>query len=137
MSRIETWAFMESELEQFDACHAEDEFVSYLPGEKIGVIVFRNGKASHRYSDGTAGVPEFVRRLAERDAFLYRRRCQIACWRKVVVSEAGWPIRVSKRPCEKGVSLLDRCEVAPLQVAASGTVLRLEVPGAAAISSAS
>jgi len=137
MTRIEIWAFMASELEHFDACHAEDEFVSCLPGEKIGAVVFRNGKASHRYSDGATGVPEFVRRLAERDAFLCRRGRQIACWRKVEVSEAGWPIRVSKRSCTKRVSPLDRFDETPSQSAASRTLLRLEVPGVASISSAS
>jgi hypothetical protein len=115
MTRVETWAFLANELEHVDACHAADEFVWYLPGEDVGVVVFRSGKAANRYSDGTVGVPEFVRRLAEREAILYRRREEIACWRKVKVNEAGWPVRVSKSPCLKGISACARSAAATPQ----------------------
>jgi hypothetical protein len=74
-SRQERWCFTEYELgnpEALKACRGEDEFVASAYDEEgnrleLGVLVYRDGRATNRWEDGTAGVPEEVQREAEVD----------------------------------------------------------------------
>lgn len=68
----ERWAFSRSELANPAACKNDDEllaFVDYDDGygrtEGQTIIVYRNGKVSNRYGDGTAGVIPELAELAD------------------------------------------------------------------------
>lgn len=60
------WVFTQAELARNGkGCEAHDEFIATLPSEtELGVIVYRNGKVSNRWADGTAGVPRGIAELA-------------------------------------------------------------------------
>lgn len=103
VTRRQQWAFMPRELGHVDACHEGDEFVAYPASEEIGVVVYRNGTASNRFSDGRVGVPEFLRRLAEKSDVIYRGHEEIAEWRDVEVNDSGWAVRVCE-PFERNGS---------------------------------
>lgn len=97
MSTIQRWAFLPSELDNLQACRAEDEFVAYPPleGTELGVIVARNGEVSNRWEDGTAGVPDEVRQFADFEDTLYTPDGEeIIGWRDVEVSDDGQPLRI-------------------------------------------
>lgn len=94
---IERWAFLASELDNLQACKAEDEFVAYpaLEQTELGVIVGRNGQVSNRWEDGTVGIPPEVREVAdETDSLHSLSGEEIIGWRDVEVSEDGQPLRL-------------------------------------------
>ena len=69
--RLERWCFTQYELENPEMCFSDDPLVAYLgrdendvPISTMGVIVLRNGLVTHKWEDGTIGVPEECRRLA-------------------------------------------------------------------------
>jgi hypothetical protein len=68
--KTERWAFSESELVNPKSCRADDELVAALPefadalGNALGIIVYRNGQVSNRFEDGTIGVPDALKTLA-------------------------------------------------------------------------
>ena len=68
----ERWCFTAYELSGHErTCHNYDEFVADLgedqqgPISEVGVIVYRNGDVSNRWGDGTRGVPDEYRQLAD------------------------------------------------------------------------
>lgn len=73
----ERWCFTERELAEpalLKMCRGTDEFIAQVvdpaTGEsaaEMGIIVLRNGTATNRWEDGTAGVPEELRAEAEED----------------------------------------------------------------------
>jgi hypothetical protein len=72
--RTERWAFCESELANPAKCKSHDELLASVttgPDSSEGIIVYRNGKASNRFADGTAGVPADLADEAEADEELY------------------------------------------------------------------
>lgn len=93
----ERWAFSESELANPAKCESHDELVAYVDfdngyGGTDGqqVIVYRNGRASNRYADGTAGVPEALALLAEQEeTLLHTDGRDTAAWRDVETNKAG------------------------------------------------
>jgi hypothetical protein len=92
--RTERWAFAESELADPAACKAHDELLASAttgPDSSEGIIVYRNGKASNRFADGTAGVPADLAELAEADEELYHPDLdEIAdVWADVWVDDSG------------------------------------------------
>lgn len=93
----ERWAFSESELADPSKCKSDDELVAYVDlddgyggtdGQQI--IVYRNGRASNRYADGTAGVPEALALLAEeQETLLHTNGEDTFDWRDVETNKTG------------------------------------------------
>ncbi len=94
MSTLQRWAFMPDELDNLETCRADDEFTAYPPAEELGVIVYRNGDVSNRWADGTAGIPDDVREIADDEDTLYRDAEEIEGWRNVEVDDNGRPVRI-------------------------------------------
>lgn len=93
---IERWAFLASELDNLQACRADDEFIARPTEEtELGVIVYRNGQVSNRWEDGTVGISPEVRELADDTESLHSLNGEeIIGWRDVEVSEDGRPVEV-------------------------------------------
>jgi len=97
----ERWAFSESELADPTKCKSDDELVAYVDfddgyGGTDGqqVIVFRNGRASNRYADGTAGVPLAIAlRAEEEETLLHTHGDDTAAWRDVETNKDGIFVR--------------------------------------------
>jgi hypothetical protein len=95
--RKERWAFSQSELADPAACKGDDELVAYVDldddwdgVEGHSVIVYRNGKVSNRFSDGTAGVPRELAKLADNvESLLHPDGEETAEWRDVRVDDNG------------------------------------------------
>jgi hypothetical protein len=94
----ERWAFSESELADPGKCSSTDEIVATLPyefceenGIEEGVIVYRNGEVSNRFSDGTAGISAEIAELAGECESLYHPDAdeETAAWRDVEVDKKG------------------------------------------------
>jgi hypothetical protein len=96
-TKIERWAFLPCELDNLQACRAEDEFIAVLPLEEVelGVIVYRNGEVSLRWQDGTVGIPPEIRELADDEETVLSLKGEVIIgWRDVEVSEDGQPLRL-------------------------------------------
>lgn len=98
--KLERWCFTDYELHNskvFAACRAEDEFIARgIENSDVGVIVYRNGGVSNRYSDGVCGVTEDDRIEAEADESPIRIGGEYNDffanhWRDVYVSKDGIP----------------------------------------------
>ena len=97
----ERWAFSESELADPTECKSDDELVAYIDlddgyegtdGQQI--IVYRNGRATNRYADGTVGVSEALALLAEEEeSLLHDNGEDTAGWRDVETNKTGNFIR--------------------------------------------
>lgn len=92
----ERWAFSTAELLRPELCTNEDELVAFVPASEIGVLVYRNGKVSNRYADGTTGVPADIAELADGIESLghpvdddYADLQETNCWKDVVVNDDG------------------------------------------------
>lgn len=94
MSAIERWAFLPDELDNLEQCRADDEFVVSPAELELGIIVYCNGQVSNRWEDGTVGIPERIRELADSEDEYYVRHGEQAEWRDVEVSEDGRPLRL-------------------------------------------
>ena len=98
MSTKQRWAFLARELDNPQACRAEDEFIAYPPIEEasLGVIVARNGEVSNRWGDGTKGVPDDVRQFADFEDMLYAPADlqEIIGWRDVEIDDTGRLLRI-------------------------------------------
>ncbi len=101
--RTECWVFCDSELADPAKCNADDELLCSVttgPDSSKGVIVYRNGIVSNRYSDGTAGLGRELAELAEAEEEYYQPESdEIAdVWADVLVSDngawLGWADRV-------------------------------------------
>lgn len=77
---IEQWVFTQDELKNPKRCRGDDEFFascSYTDAPELetwrerGILVYRNGKATNRYGDGTAGISEKERELVEDEETLH------------------------------------------------------------------
>jgi hypothetical protein len=111
----ERWVFTKSELKHPETCHSKDEFIGY-PERDIddeirvwperGVIVYRNGQVSNRYSDGTAGVPDDERDLVDAIETLVKPREQVKDlydelaynWYDVVIDAEGNFVQWAEKP---------------------------------------
>jgi len=97
----ERWAFSESELANPSQCRSDNELVAYVDlNDNYGgtdgqqIIVCRNGRATNRYADGTAGVPEALALLAEEEeTLLHADGDDTAGWRDVETDKTGIFIR--------------------------------------------
>lgn len=60
--RKERWVFTDAELRTPELCTSNDEFIAFpvIEGGEQGVIVYRDGRVSSRWEDGTVGVPSEV-----------------------------------------------------------------------------
>lgn len=93
----ERWAFSESELADPAKCESHDELVAYVDfddgydgtdGQQV--IVYRNGRASNCYADGTRGVPLALALLAEQEeSLLHIDGGDTAAWRDVETNKDG------------------------------------------------
>lgn len=99
----ERWAFSQAELDAPHDCHRDDELVAFVPGEEIGIMVHRNGKAAGSYADGTRGVPADVAELAEGVEDLqhpvdddYNNLTFTSSWRDVIVTDDGAFVRFAE-----------------------------------------
>ena len=89
------WFFLNSELKSPKGCAANDEFVAYPMGSELGVIVYRNGEVSNRWEDGTAGVPEDIRELADDENSLHKPCInEDGSWREVIVDDDETLVRI-------------------------------------------
>ena len=101
---IQRWCFTDYELdnpEVFKTCRAFDEFLADAgPETDLAVIVYRNGGVSNRWEDGTAGVQDECRDIADSDESPIKdprlrqdRDFDVFAdnWRNVVVAENGSP----------------------------------------------
>lgn len=66
----ERWCFTDTELTERTLCRREDEFLAAGAGDSL-VIIYRNGRASNRYFDGTIGVTAVDVAAAESDESPY------------------------------------------------------------------
>jgi hypothetical protein len=89
--KTERWVFTQDELERIVA-HIDgnqpmpslergDEFIAVLTDYDIGVIVYRDGEVSNRWADGTAGLTNRAKELAEDEECFHR-----------VSDEIGWEL---------------------------------------------
>lgn len=93
----ERWAFSQSERDNPADCRGRDELLAHLDIddgfdgiEGIGIIVYRNGEVSNRFSDGTAGVPKALADLAnDEETLLHSDGEETAVWADVEVDEDG------------------------------------------------
>ena len=94
----ERWAFSESELAAPTQCSANDDLVGEVPyeyaeenGIECGIIVYRNGRVSNRWDDGTVGVPTEAAELARECETLYHPNTNetTAVWADVFVDIYG------------------------------------------------
>jgi hypothetical protein len=103
-TRKERWVFADSELPitDFDVIKADDEFVTgplLMPDgsyTELGVIVYRNGEISNRWSDGVAGVPEDVVESAKTEEEYYALdefSTEVDTWKDVICGPNGEFIR--------------------------------------------
>jgi hypothetical protein len=90
---IERWAFSRDELAHPDECSSHDELIAYVDVDNdfggtdgYGIIVYRNGKISNRFDDGTAGVPKRLADLAfECEYLIHPNDGETYLWHDVVV----------------------------------------------------
>ncbi len=104
----ERWAFSESELADPSKCNGFDELVAYIDiddeyegtdGQQI--LVYRNGRATNRYANGTVGVPEALALLAEVvESLLHDDGGDTAGWRDVETDKAGAFIQFLPNPLD-------------------------------------
>ena len=89
--RREVWPFTKSELENPAGLRSDDVLVASVRSEEQGVIVYRNGLASNRWEDGTAGVPLMAQAEASEIESLYHPDAEEWTheWRTVWVDHAG------------------------------------------------
>lgn len=95
--REERWAFSQSELNSPAACKGDNELVAYVDldddwdgVEGYSIIVYRNGKVSNRFSDGTVGMPRELANLAnDVESLLHPDGEETAEWRDVTVDKDG------------------------------------------------
>lgn len=95
--RKERWAFSESELANPSECKGYDELVAYVDfddgfgGTKgVQIVVYRDGRSSNRYADGTAGISEGLAVLAElTESLLHPNGEDTEAWRDVETDKAG------------------------------------------------
>lgn len=86
----ERWIFTREELNVPESCHGLDEFIALPADSQQGVIVNRNGTVTNRWEDGTAGVPELLRRSADEvDTLVSIDGIQGVSWRDVFTDENG------------------------------------------------
>jgi len=97
----ERWAFSKSELDNPTECRGDDELVAYVDlddgyGGTDGqqVVVYRNGRVSDRYADGTVGISEGLMILTDMvDELLHPNGEDTEGWRDVETNKAGVFIR--------------------------------------------
>lgn len=97
--KIERWAFTSQELLDPSKCKRDDEFAVLIGGMRNGkyephelpVLVYRNGKCSNRWGDGTVGVSTDDSALAEMEDDLYTLDYEDSTseWRDVVTDDEG------------------------------------------------
>jgi len=93
----ERWAFSDAEFADPHKCKSHDELmacIDYDDGfdgtDGQQVIVYRNGKVSNRYADGTTGVPEGLAIAAEaEESLLHPDGEDTSVWKDVVVGSSG------------------------------------------------
>ena len=91
----ERWVFTDAELADPKKCKRDDEFVTLCdygePLERQGVIVYRDGRITNRWADGTAGVPDDIYQAAADCEAYYdpRTRDMAEIWRNVYTDEEG------------------------------------------------
>jgi len=98
----ERWCFTAYELEHPEDCKSHDEFVADLGGDQegliseLGVLVQRNGDVTNRWGDGTVGVGDEYRQLADKSDTLVKPYRQAGesdvyadTWREVIVDKEG------------------------------------------------
>lgn len=93
----ERWAFSESELANPAKCKSDDELVAYVDldddwggVEGQGVVVYRNGKVSDRFDDGTVGLPKGLAELAgDVESLLHPDGEETAAWKNVETNDQG------------------------------------------------
>lgn len=91
------WAFTESELANPAECKGDDELVAYVytdtefkETESYGIVVYRNGKVSNRFDDGTAGVPRGLVDLAnDCESLLHPDGEETSVWKDVEADDQG------------------------------------------------
>ena len=96
----ERWAFSESELANPGKCRSDDELVAYIDldddwggVEGHGIVVYRNGKVSNHFANGTIGLPEGLTGLAELaggiESLLHPDGEDTAAWKNVEANDQG------------------------------------------------
>ena len=101
--KVVRWVFTETELQNPKECSGEDLFIADA-GEHIGVLVYRNGKATDMYPNGEHGVPKKLQQAAENQNFVYHRQTdEIAdTWRNTYTDRShtflGWAPEKSEIP---------------------------------------
>ena len=95
------WVFTDQELSTPQLCRAEDEFFAFptLDGGENGVIVYRDGRVTNRFADGTAGVPDEIYQAAGDCTTLISSENQMADnWQDVYTDEDGNFVDWTGRP---------------------------------------
>jgi hypothetical protein len=95
--RKERWAFSQSEIVDPVKCNGHDELVAYVDIdddwggiEGYGIIVYRNGKVSNRFDDGTTGVPKILVELADSEEnLLHSDGEETSEWKNVMADDKG------------------------------------------------
>lgn len=87
---VERWVFTKDELAQPETCTSNDEFLA-LFSDIPPVVVYRDGRVTNRWEDGTAGVPNDAYDKAANSETLYRYSDnEIAdTWKDVLVDPEG------------------------------------------------
>jgi hypothetical protein len=98
----ERWCFTTQELKHPEACKSYDEFVANLgsdehghPITELGVVVERNGDVTNRWADGTRGVRDEYRQLADESDTLIKPDSENEAdyfadyWKNVIVDKEG------------------------------------------------
>ena len=94
---IERWVFTQAELDTMDKptprylLRSDDEFLATVPDCELPVLVCRNGTVTNRWSDGTAGVSDEIKELADHEETLYDANTKKIAdtWQDVVVDGNG------------------------------------------------
>jgi hypothetical protein len=96
------WVFTQAEVAcNGKGCESHDEFIATLPEDQVelGVIVYRNGRVSNRWADGTAGVPKDLAELASEVETLSTPDGELADeWHDVEADQYGRLKRIILQP---------------------------------------
>lgn len=72
---VQRWVFTDHELKRYpQVARASDEFYVGVEGCELEVIVRRDGTVTNRWGDGTYGVPEHIRKLADQEDVIWKPR---------------------------------------------------------------
>ena len=84
------FVFTDHEVKYPKGCNNADEFIATPSEIEMGVIVYRDGRVSNRWDDGTTGIPDDIYQAASAEESYRTRKGEVAdSWLDVYIDEEG------------------------------------------------